>query len=209
MTDDKAANLAANLAETCRLTLEAREVILTAVMNDGAVVLERAQAVAGVLGLVWRCGTCGRVEPAGPQANVGDSGECNFCPYGRARVEAEDSAHADQAVEALGQWLAAVEAWSFGTDGTLPPPTCPLDALYASCANQRNPFWLGEKPTFALIAELRQTRAERDAARQALAAARAAIGEAWSLRSDDAIALALNQMTTALERLCAEGGGGR
>lgn len=47
---------------------------------------------------------------------------------------------------------------------------------------------------------------ERDAARQELAAARAAIGEAWFLRPDDSIALALSRKTTALDRLCAEGG---
>lgn len=101
-------------------------------------------------------------------------------------------------------WLSAVDllVWNGSDVRDLPP--VPVEAIAELVMGDGG---LVERYTLAILDELRQTRAERDAARQDLAAARAAIGEAWFLRPDDSLALALSRKTTALERLCAEGGG--
>ena len=127
-------------------------------------------------------------------------------PDGVALADALGAREDDaETVEKEGEaWLSAVDllAWN-GSDVRDLPPT-PVEAIAESV---RGDGGLVERYVLAILDELRQTRAERDAARQELAAARAAIGEAWFLRPDDSLALALSRKTTALERLCADGGG--
>lgn len=86
-------------------------------------------------------------------------------PDGVAVAEALGAARDfDPEPKTYGEWLTAVDRWSW-TDDNREPPTCPLDALYGAAAG-RHAFSLDEAPTFALVAELRRTRQERDAARQ-------------------------------------------
>lgn len=114
------------------------------------------------------------------------------------------SADRTDAVEMDGYaWLSAVDRIVWEDEARDIPPT-PVEAI-AVLVRDNGSF--AERYVLAILDELRQTRAERDAARHELAAARAAIGEAWFLRPDDSLALALSRKTTALERLCAEGGG--
>ena len=94
------------------------------------------------------------------------------------------------------EWQRAVGAWH-SSDCATPPPPCPLDDLLPHMMRP-GCTWSDEAPVHGLAVELR-------AARQELAVARAAIGEAWFFRPDDSIALALSRKCTALERQ-ADGG---